>query len=326
MQPCIVLVVDKPFVAKTLAPQLSARWPQARVFAITTLYRGLYEFNYLRGLRFSDFPYVQDPAWKPRSLELSPVWEIREGTATRVSQDLAALIRAADLLVYAGEPDASGVIAYEVLLTQILGREAALRIRPTLCPQSLTKSDIAAALGNPGSTSDDWFVACRNAGRARKWFDFNFNMNALALFGALTKKYAPGEAYLPSKYGLQLLYQLREQPVESERGLLELMAHWPGTGRYAPCPLGSAASRPAIIEGLLRVGLVARTGTGQVHLSETGTNFLQKLHPDCRDADLPARLNTWAAAWPESKPSMERYLRTFFGKQKRFRAGTLRRA
>ncbi|MCY1418116.1 hypothetical protein D9M71_336650 [compost metagenome] len=55
-----------------------------------------------------------------------------------------------------------------------------------------------------------------------------------------------------------------------------------------------------------------------ISLSPRGTAFLELLHPDCADPDLPARLEAWQRDWPSAKEKMHRYLRTFFGKQVRY--------
>ncbi|HDR9131985.1 MULTISPECIES: type IA DNA topoisomerase [Burkholderia cepacia complex] len=318
MQDTIVFVVEKPFIVRELAHHLSARWPRSKVYAITTLYVGLYEFRYPRGLGLSAFPYVGDPSWKPRPLETTPVWEIHAGLAARIDQEPAELLRAADAIWYAADPDPSGAVAYHVLLTQCLGEAAAVSTRPALRILSLDDASVEAEFDAGATTSDAWFVACRNAGLARRFFDFNFNTNSLALFGAALRSAGVKSEYAVSKYSLQLLYKLRKRPAYSEGELLCDMEKWIGTGRYAPSPLGSPASRATILEGLQLAGLIAWNSDGRIVLTELGQTFLQRLHPDCLDADLPARIGQWESAWPASRPNVERYLRTFFGKQKRF--------
>lgn len=58
-------------------------------------------------------------------------------------------------------------------------------------------------------------------------------------------------------------------------------------------------------------------------ISARGQALLESLHPDCEDPDLPYRLDTWVRDGEASLPAMDRYIRTFFGKQLRFsRSGT----
>jgi hypothetical protein len=52
-------------------------------------------------------------------------------------------------------------------------------------------------------------------------------------------------------------------------------------------------------------------------LSDLGHRYLDSLHPSCEDADLPFRLDAWSKLPEvEAKAKIDRYIRTFFGKQK----------
>ena len=53
-------------------------------------------------------------------------------------------------------------------------------------------------------------------------------------------------------------------------------------------------------------------------LSDAGERFLEILHPDSEDPDLPFRLQEWQMLPPtEARDRIDTYLRTFFGKTKR---------
>lgn len=319
MQESIVFIVDKPSFARALAPHLSARWPTSRIHAITTLRLGLYEFRYPRGLSFTAFPYIAEPSWKLRQQASSPTWLIEDGVATRIESVPADSLRDATTIIFAGDPDPSGAVAYHVLLSQCLGPDAAVLARPALHLEGLDEPSIARSLDAISSTADTWFVESLNAGLARRFFDFNFNVNALVLLGApLRDAGVVDDRFTMSKYSLQLLHGLQGRPAMTEVQVLELMHQWPGTGRYAPTELGSPASRANIVSGLCDAGLLVADDKRCMSLGVRAQAFLSRLHPDCQDADLPARMRQWEADWPTSKPRIERYLRTFFGKQKRF--------
>lgn len=326
MQDLVVFVVEKSSVVRALAPLLSKYWPDKQLYAITTTYIGLYEFRYPRGLSFNDFPYVAEPGWKARQTEdgFSGSWEIRDGTASKSYLEPSSLLREAETVWCAVDPDASGVIAYHVLLTQCLSEAEATVPRPALRIYALDAESIESALRSCDSTANAWFIEARNAGIARRFFDFNFNINSFSLFGVALRRAGVSESGMVtvSKYGLQLLYGLRGQAAASEGALVHSMQNWRGTGRYAPTALGSPASRDEILFRLQSAGLVVTKRDGGVLLSEKGESFLQQLHPDCCDPDLPTRLRQWEASWPASRPNIVRYLRTFFGKQKRFSAKT----
>ncbi|HHG4294330.1 TPA: hypothetical protein ACPWIG_005224 [Pseudomonas aeruginosa] len=321
MQTNIVFVVEKPAVLRALAPHLSRRWPGRIIQAVLTNYLGMYEFRYPRGLSFSAFPWIGEPEWKPRHPDQWAVWSVTSAAAAKTHTGLLETMRRADEVFCATDPDPSGAAAFHTLLSQALGDSVALAEHGALFLRSLDARHIEKALDEPSSTAAPWFVANRNAGLARRFFDFNFNVNALALFGRVLRQINPEHSgYVVSKYGVQFLYALADRPACSEFDALTSMTDWRGTGRHEPTPLGSPASRHEIIAGLKRAGLILGTERGGLAVSDLGHQFLGRLHPDCRDADLPARLRQWQRDWPRSRPAVERYLRTFFGKQKRFMA------
>ncbi|PSL90761.1 hypothetical protein [Pseudomonas sp. R9.37] len=323
LQSSVVLILEKPVQARFLAPLVATYWPRQRVLAVYTLYLGLYEFRYPRGLTFSDLPYTGNPAWKERTFNYAHpalVVELSSGEVCKTALEPAQVIASATTIWYGCDPDASGANAYQVLLTQCLGAEAAAVERPAMFLTGLDKTSIQKALDASTTTEDPLFQTWLKKGEAKRFFDFNYNVNALALFGASLRNVGVDTAnYGLSKYSLQLLYFLNSCSQHHEWRLFNLMDRWPGTGRYGPSSLGSVASRAFIVEGLISARLVERA-EGLVCISNRGREFLGQLHPDCQDQDLPARLAEWQIEWPASRKKIERYLRTFFGKQLRFKS------
>jgi hypothetical protein len=229
------------------------------------------------------------------------------------------VVKSAGEVWFACDPDHSGANAYDVLLTQCLGADEASKGRPALILRSYIEADIIRTLYNPTTTADPQFREWSNQGAAKRFFDYNFNVNSLALFGDCLRKVGVDTSdFGMSKYGLQLLYWQRGQEPLSEGRIIRSMEDWVGTGRYQPCGIGSAASRASIMTQLRRAGLTAYEDRLTV-ITDRGNDFLNLLHPDCEDPDLSARLAAWQADWPNSKAPMARYLRTFFGKQSRFK-------
>ena len=88
--------------------------------------------------------------------------------------------------------------------------------------------------------------------------------------------------------------------------------------------MGSAASRQNIHACLTELGLTNQSEKGMLSITPLGTAFVAALHPDCRDFDLPFRLDAWMSMGVEvAEPAIERYLKTFFGKQLRFARGRI---
>jgi hypothetical protein len=321
-QPSIVLVLEKPMQSRAIAPFVAERWPGRKVLAVYTFYLGLYEFRYPRGLSHGDFPYVGEPSWKVRDFgwpEAGFTLEFVNGEIVKTGLDPIQVVKSADEVWFSCDPDHSGANAFDVLLAQCFSADEAARERPALIFTSMADEDIIRMLAKPTTTADPKYREWSNRGSAKRFFDFNFNVNSLALFGDCLRKVGVDTSdFGMSKYALQLLYWLRGQQPLSEGRICWSMDKWTGTGRYQPFEIGSPASRASIVTQLRTAGLTAFQDKLTV-ITERGNDFLNLLHPDCEDPDLSARLATWQSDWPNSKAAMSRYLRTFFGKQSRFK-------
>jgi hypothetical protein len=247
------------------------------------------------------------------------VVELINGQVNQTKLNPFEVIAGAGEIWFGCDPDHSGANGYDVLLTQCLGAEEAAKERPALIFRSMADEDIIRMLATPTTTADPRYREWSNKGHAKRFFDFNFNVNSLALFGDCLRKVGVDTSdFGMSKYALQLLYWLRGQQPLSEGRICWSMDKWTGTGRYEPFEIGSPASRASIVTQLRTAGLTAFQDNLTV-ITERGNDFLNLLHPDCEDPDLSARLDSWQADWPNSKAAMSRYLRTFFGKQSRFK-------
>lgn len=97
--------------------------------------------------------------------------------------------------------------------------------------------------------------------------------------------------------------------------------------------LGSPITSFAIFNGLVKNGCLEQDGflerggflggngrreVEAYRLADRGRRLLDLMHKDCFDPDLAMRINEWGRDWPASEPRIERYIRTFFGKQVRY--------
>jgi hypothetical protein len=308
-KPLTVLVTEKRYATDRILPIARDIWPDYDVGAVETMYLGCYEFEYPHGLRFLDVPVVHNPRWK-----------LRQGV-----KNPAPFLQAAERIICATDPDPSGAIAFHTLIREALGEEASTKAYPVMRLGTYDPGAVSKALRELGDTLDAMFVAHCHAGLARKFFDYSFNINAMMLFGQVLRACGGhvSAQFGMSKYSLQLLYFLRQRPLMSESAVMMAMRSWAGTGRYPVTNMGSPASQNQILVNLISLGLLdsGRTPGARyrtVTVSPVGEAFLDHLHPDCEDVDLPHRMKQWEAGWPNSRPSIEQYLKTFFGKQKRF--------
>jgi hypothetical protein len=328
-----VVVVTKPSVAQIILPLVKRMHPGRRVLGVLDGTVSLLTFAYPRGMSMADYPHVSEPRWRPNSGGFAirhAVYEMVGGQRTSIAADPFAIVREAEAVICA-EGDWYGNAAnFDMLLRHSGGDALAERphaVIPWLRPRQIGRPVEEQGIG---STHDDSFVHFRDGGLAKRRFDWCFAINSQAILGEACRR-ATGRREGPQigKYGLQTLYALRCMEDQTEGGLAGAMHRWKGTGRYAPKEggwgLGSAISAAQIVEDLKNAGLVdagaetARSGRS-IGISETGRRLLDLLHPDCEDPDLPFRIRRWQKQGTDSHATIDRYIRTFFGKQKRFMA------
>lgn len=329
----IVVVTEKPQITRLLAPHLSTKWPAERILCVCTFSLGLYDFLVPRDLRVQYLPRITPPVWKRRVarssagqvMELPIVTEVVDGNVLPSDLPFVDALRQASEIICATDPDSTGASAWDVLLRQTLSPSQASSPRPWINTFSLAFEALQSATREIGSTCSPVFEALRLQGEGKRYFDWNWITNAFVLHGLAFRAVGGKGSAVPSKWGIQLLYAMRDGSAATEGELIARMAHWPGSGKYAPVGMGSMMSRGAIVEGLVTGGLIRPDATAArrdrsrpLCISPVGRAFLDHLHQDTCDADLPARLDAWLTEWPRSRPKMERYLRTVFGKQRRF--------
>jgi hypothetical protein len=160
----------------------------------------------------------------------------------------------------------------------------------------------------------------------RRYFDYNYLLNAYPIMGMTSEKALGRRLEWPlTKHELQVLYHVRQIGRVSDGRLFDDMQNWKGTGRYSSngwtdyYGIGNPASRYDIMGNLVKQGLLVRPKIACLDISTDGLRLLDALHPDCHDPDQVLRLYSWAQLpLDEAKSKINRYIRTFFGKQKRF--------
>lgn len=332
----ILIATEKPSSARAIAPLARAHWPGANITFFNVVPYANILHRYPRGLKMSDCPHIGPYQTRLQSWQdwrCLPLAMQADGELALMEQADPSLITDADLVVYACDPDPTGAMGFAILMEQLLGPERT-RQCPAMWVSGMDSVSIAKGLSDMAPFGDVAEQAL-SAGRIKRHFDWNWNTNSLMVFSQLMRQLgAPHDAPPLSKYALQLLYAMRERPSMRASKIIELMHKWPGTGRYTNEPgaqnvhLGGAGSMFQIIENLGRAGLLdGRQENDDApsfwQISARGQALLESLHPDCEDPDLPYRLDTWVRDGEASLPAVDRYIRTFFGKQLRFsRSGT----
>lgn len=324
MSKTIVYVIDWNLVDNHLPSLLSKKHPTDTIYILLIRFTAVLKYIYPRGLKFSNLPYIGQPVHnivspkEPNNL-IKTIHVDQNGSPKRIEMNHEKLLQEADHIVFACNPDASGVSAFQTLLTDVLGQERADQKREALYITVRSYNSFEKYLNNPKSTSDDWFKENLSYGLAKRYFDFNFNTNAIIIFGDILRQHEVDTTnYFMSKFSLQVLFDLVESPMKMGLYIVKMDSEWQGTGRYEKGSIGSVSSYAEILLGLINKGLVNKGEDQILKVSSLGMAFLSSLHPDCKDLDLPFRLVEWCDSWPNSKPKIDRYIKTFFGKQKRF--------
>lgn len=332
----LAIVAEKPSLLDAFAPLLPEFFPDAD-FARTPVFFPVYgwfkgtanRFRLPRGLKWSELPFISEPAYRQITFTdaraqigvrklVGQTYSMVESEADQALADADVILSLVDAWY------GSAHLAFR-FISDALGYFPKGRV---LYPWTLelTERGLRKSLAEMRHF-DEFAMPIATQGEIRRYFDYNYLANALPIIGAAARQAGTWGNTIPSKYGLQLLYDARETGPLSDGHRIERMAKWKGTGKYKPAPgdyfdgLGSPTSRHQIIKELVDAHYLHRASAKRTHtsLTEEGGRFLDLLHPDCQDADLPFRLDQWSRLpEAEAKEKINRYIRTFFGKQKAF--------
>lgn len=318
----ILVVSEKPSVIRRIAPHVEQAWPGAKITFCSILSIVNPRMRYPRGLSWADYPYIGTPQYT-----ISPIYECdphKNPTGNVEMTELSQhnLKKGFDQIVYACDPDHSGAVSFAIIFEGLLGEQVWTEYEfQSVVLSALDHQSIANAFRNlqPFPIHFENELAY---GYAKRYLEWNWNTNSLAILGEVlrragAKPYGGNNPFI-SKYGLQALYFIERNPGHSIGGYFAAFDNWKGSGKYSVTRnFGSCVSRTAFFDQLIGMSLVERISDSQYTVSATGVRFLEMLHKDCHDPDLPSRINAWGKEGLEkSKASMDRYIRTFFGKQK----------
>ena len=331
----ITLITEKPNTARIVARIAHELWPQDTLEHVVCWPTGLYVPPLPRGLHWKDYPFIapfeenrfvrrSDAGLVSLHTPLVSNWNNDELNFEGHWERFEHHIKTAERLVCVPDPGPS-TYNFEVICQKLLERSAQPGEIRLL--YSFDEASIRKALHGKQPDQDARANALIEQGRTRRYFDYQFTLNSLSILGAWLGQ---GGGWV-SKYQLQFLYALRNHAPATSGQWWTRMHQWKGTGKYCPQEnspleqLGSPMSIGSIFDQVVQHGWVHHEGKGSaplLGLSKKGATMLDRLHPDCEDADLPYRLRDWALQGLEvSQPQIDRYIRTFFGKQKRFMDG-----
>lgn len=342
----VAIVTNKPYTVKALsvAAAVQFRGNDQQIDYPLIMLNGYYRPPLPRGLSWKDYPFIAPmedfSLYTARSLLSSCLVPMLfssppAGTPERfLNQSMyESAISDADVLISAVDMSATDVWAVEVLRRKFRRPD-----QPFLCvslhdytPGHIEEAFRAAAGGAVSGWAlqpqPDWYTILAFEGQVRAYVDHQFMLNSLAVFGRTLGTSRTPTPWV-SKYQIQALFAI-SQKSQSQSAWHHDFRNWKGTGKYQQDPdgasavmLGSAASRQSILEQLVEHGWVTKAPSPDhfLLLTTAGWEIVKRLHPGCCDPDLPFRIERWAiGGLAASRPAIDHYIRTFFGRQMKFR-------
>lgn len=317
----VTVITSKPSWSRGVGRVLKARRPDVVWRFVHTLYIGLYRPKLPSHVPWSDYPRIEEPGvhgWT--RVTSDQVWEMGADGWTEVpGLTVLEQLKQSDHVWRGAEEHWA-----QAMMLALVGRDSPGPSLHWLLGMDFDRLEDPAwcQLAWRAPHQDPYY----NAQRIKAYFDYNFAVNSLGILGRTFEQ--PGQPTpWVSKYQVQLLFAARLKSPQSEGQWIDDMSHWRGTGKYPQGGLGSVASRAEVLRQLKCRGWFHEVHPKQWAISPEGQRMLRRLHPRCEDADLPMRLENWMTQnWSEAKPQMDRYLRQFFGRQKRWLATNSDRA
>lgn len=332
-----VIFSERGRITAPLLPLMEAYWPGEEIILVSLwfpYFSGGYDFP--RTLRYQDLPLVATPQYKYRTFgpetgaQPPTVWmKGNTGELERreivVFNDFVSLLSRASSVVYCDIMDYQPITTFELFLEHFMPhlRKSGHKVisidqRRPAKQTDAQKWQMEAHLDK--TTKDSEYQALAQDGLVKKYFDYNFHLNANVIFGDLYRKLSGTESpVFFTKYMIMIMFVIRELPA-SRMKLETVMYKWKGGDDSDRCSIGTIISRQTILTHLIDLGLI-KEYRRQIVLTDLGNDFLSKLHKDCYDPHLPRRLMDWRDSNLERvKPIIDRYLKTYFGKQIRFQS------
>jgi DNA-binding PadR family transcriptional regulator len=238
-------------------------------------------------------------------------------------------------IVMAVDPDGRGVFAGNQLLERLcepygLGKPPAYALELYQYHPDHLRAQWETRANRPWS---EWAAPALHRQTRKYLFDFWWSSNAAVVYSELCSFTGVKGDPIVSKYELMVTAFLgyigkhQNWHQVSEAALLQMLQDWKGTGKYSNSArierieIGSPSSRMEILNQANQRGLIEQAtcddkGRQEYALTAKGHAFLNYLHPKSYDLDLPYRLNEWITTGDTD--SMERYIRTHFGRQLRY--------
>ena len=318
----IVFLVESRNSANRIKPLLSKYQDKFNLQFIHTLAIGLYQFKYPSHIKIKDLPAVFEPEWQLRKndgslgFKLAP-HTLKDDQIVATALTVSEVLTQADVIVLTEYHDMSAIHSVYKILEFNPHQANVVLLRDSKSTQKEIDSIFNATAQK--LQDEPLLHTLYEQSKVKKYFDYNFNINSAIILGKSLKLVGVDSPdFVMTKNCLLALYYLKNKGRNSISNILQdFHENWVGTGKYAATSLGSIISRSEILSLLVNAGLVHNENS-KLQLSNKGQDFLNTLHPDCCDMDLPHRIKQWVELESSASPKIDIYIRTYFGKQKRY--------
>jgi len=177
------------------------------------------------------------------------------------------------------------------------------------------------------------YIYLDNYGQIKRYFDYNYNLNANVFFNEIMKKkFSFTKNISITKYMILTLFLIDNELVKrykdgslSEANIIVYLGSTYRKELYKgkPCNvnIGTPISFCEIVKNLIKIGFVEKQEglKGDLVLTPLFHEFLQLLNKRMYDKFLPVRLEEWCStlSFDEAKIKIDKYLLDMFGHQKR---------
>lgn len=322
----VIIILSKPYLSSRFSAAARERWPRASIGILHLMGRSPLQFDY-PSARIEDAPLLGEPRYTVvQNFNFEPREITSTGDLDRLHLGSTSFHSASDLLssaseiVFLGDPGHSEVYGLYSWM-RLIGMDPE---RDHIRGEALITVRIAAyeeALSVPMWPFVRAFEEVLRFGRAKRYFDFNYNTNMRAVIHRLLGlgNEDPVTTF-PSKYQIQSLYYLAKHPGIKAGALVTSFSQWKGSGAFSrnhEVGLGSPMSISAVIDPLVDWGLV-HAEHHHYSTSPLGLALLGRLHSGFDDPDLLFRIYEWGDLdFDVARDQIDSYLNKLFGAQAR---------
>lgn len=305
-----IIFSSKPRMTGRLLPYLAQHYDAASTLIAHLGGISPAQFDFKAGALAADEAVEKVPHYKISAnfaWKAFPMNQANDAGSELSNEAVLSAIENATEIVFAGDPHATDVDAFVTALKLLRPTDKADHVAYVVADSG--PAAIEAALDNPVRLSGLAHLA--QYGEVKRYFDWNWNRTALKLLPRVLAAAGVEPDATVSKYGLQILYYVRDARRVSIGALISKMQNWTGSGVFAESEMGSPMSRGTIVAQLQSAGLL--TMERGIRLTDAAQEFLALLPGQCEDVDLPARIHQWClSGLSASKSAIDEYLEVFF--------------